>query len=206
MKDHQPEIYADHVSDRNVTLRGGGASQSTIPAAGSSTGTDVSLRDYVDAMMATLEKQVWQRFDLNDVALNAALTTAEKAVEKALTSAEKAVEKALSAAKEAVDKAEFAAGKRFESTNEFRGQLNDQALTFQRLDLAKSDKEALQREISINRDAVAELRAQMAATGGFGEGEKFQKSDRRGVDTMVLSIVSLALVVIVPLLSYLVTR
>jgi len=42
---------------------------------------------------------------------------------------EKAVAAALAAAKEAVDKAEGAASKRFDSVNEFRGQLKDQAST-----------------------------------------------------------------------------
>src|ERR1700686_742943 len=67
----------------------------------------ISLREYVD-----------RRFDDQD-----------KAVQTALTSAEKAVQAALAAAKEAVTKAEIANDKRFESVNEFRGQLADQTAT-----------------------------------------------------------------------------
>jgi hypothetical protein len=43
---------------------------------------------------------------------------------------EKAVSAALQAAKEATTKAENASDKRFEATNEFRGQLSDQAAQF----------------------------------------------------------------------------
>lgn len=43
---------------------------------------------------------------------------------------EQAVQAALAAAEKAVVKAELAADKRFESVNEFRGQLTDQANTF----------------------------------------------------------------------------
>jgi len=60
-----------------------------------------------------------QRYDAQTQALEAARLAAAKANEVALSAAEKAV-----------DKAETAAGKRFESVNEFRAQLSDQAQTF----------------------------------------------------------------------------
>lgn len=56
--------------------------------------------------------------------------TQTKALDAALVAAEKAVQAALDAAKEAVGKAELASDKRFESVNEFRAQLADQARTF----------------------------------------------------------------------------
>jgi len=52
---------------------------------------------------------------------------AEEAVRAALAAQEKAVAAALGAAERAVLKAEAAAEKRFESVNEFRGSLSDQA-------------------------------------------------------------------------------
>lgn len=51
----------------------------------------------------------------------------DRAVQAALAAQEKAVSAALSAAERAVLKAEAAAERRFESQNEFRGQLSDQA-------------------------------------------------------------------------------
>jgi len=69
---------------------------------------EVSLREYVDV-----------RF-----------LAQEKAVAAALAAQEKAVAAALAAADRAVAKAETAAERRFESQNEFRGTLADQARTF----------------------------------------------------------------------------
>ena len=51
-------------------------------------------------------------------------------IEQRFTDQDKAVQAALLAAKEAVLKAEVASEKRFESVNEFRGQLSDQTATF----------------------------------------------------------------------------
>lgn len=113
-----------------MVASGGGASETTVPAIGSSSGTDVPLHEFVlvslgslddrlSLAISELDRRVEQHFDLND-----------KALESALLSAKEAVAAALTAAKEAVDKAEAAASKRFEATNEFRGQLSDQANTF----------------------------------------------------------------------------
>ncbi len=60
-----------------------------------------------------------ERYETQTKALDAAFVAAEKAVQTALASAEKAV-----------TKAETAANSRFESVNEFREQLADQAATF----------------------------------------------------------------------------
>jgi hypothetical protein len=54
----------------------------------------------------------------------------QEAMSTAFEAAEKAVSAALEASKQATTKAETAAEKRFESVNEFRGQLSDQARTF----------------------------------------------------------------------------
>jgi hypothetical protein len=88
--------------------------------------TRVSLRQYVLALLRrereareAADKRYEQRF-----------IAQEGAVQSALTAQEKAVNAALIAADRAVAKAEVAAEKRFDSTNEFRGQLRDQQLTF----------------------------------------------------------------------------
>lgn len=54
----------------------------------------------------------------------------DKRYEQRFGAQEKAVNAALTAAKEAVSKAETSAEKRFDSVNEFRAQLSDQAATF----------------------------------------------------------------------------
>lgn len=55
--------------------------------------------------------------------------TLKEYIERRFTDQDKAVQAALLAAKEAVLKAEVASEKRFESVNEFRGQLADQTAT-----------------------------------------------------------------------------
>lgn len=79
----------------------------------------VPLREYVDRILAEKDLRDQQRYDAQMRAIDAALAAADRAVQAALASAEKAV-----------NKAETANEKRFESVNEFRGQLNDQAKTF----------------------------------------------------------------------------
>ncbi len=67
-----------------------------------------TLKAHVDAILAERDVRTTQQFDAQ----------------------EKAVRAALEAAQKAVDKAEEAATKRFESVNEFRAQLADQAASF----------------------------------------------------------------------------
>jgi len=67
-----------------------------------------TLKSHFEELLAEVDKRYEQRFEGQEKAVNAALT----------------------AAKEAVAKAENAAEKRFDSVNEFRGQLSDQARTF----------------------------------------------------------------------------
>jgi len=68
----------------------------------------ITLREHVMALLAEMDR----RFE-------AAIAAQDKAVQIAMIASEKAVVKA-----------EIAAEKRFESVNEFRGQLSDQAATF----------------------------------------------------------------------------
>ena len=68
----------------------------------------IPQRDYIDMRLAEMDLRHQQRFDAQTRALDSAFV----------------------AAKEAVSKAEVAAEKRFDSVNEFRGQLGDQAKTF----------------------------------------------------------------------------
>jgi len=98
---------------------------------------DISLREHFSFAIAELDKRVDQRFEQNDKALQAALLAAKEAVAAALT-----------AAKEAVDKAETAAGKRFEATNEFRGQLSDQAAQFMSREVADAQFRELRNLVS----------------------------------------------------------
>lgn len=161
------------------------------------------MEDYGRAiiMIEELEKRFGQRFDLNDRALAAALLTAKEAVAAAL-----------SAAKEAVDKAEVAANKRFESVNEFREQLSDQASTFlsrelyeaqhgdlikqvQRLN-ARMDTEAgrmagsgVERRLENIRQQIDGNTAQLVRSGGMRESSKAAVAYAMAGLTVALNIV-----------------
>jgi|GEM_PF-4075457 len=88
------------------------------------------LRVYTDAAiqhaanvaaisLAAAEKLTGQRFADQQIAVSAAFAAQKEAIAAALAAQEKAVAKA-----------EVASGERFAAVNEFRGQLNDQVLTF----------------------------------------------------------------------------
>lgn len=76
---------------------------------------------------------------------------------------EKAVDAALQAAKEAVGKAETAAEKRFDSVNEFRGQLSDQARDF----MPRSEAELQIKGLSEKIDNIQGL---LGSLGGRSQG------------------------------------
>jgi Fe2+ transport system protein B len=81
--------------------------------------TTDTLNQYVKAMFIEHDLRYQQRFESQEQNLRTAITAQASAVQAALASSEKAV-----------TKAETAAEKRFDSVNEFREQLADQAATF----------------------------------------------------------------------------
>jgi hypothetical protein len=85
-----------------------------------------------------------QRFEAQSEALKAAFVAADLAVNTAMTAAEKAVAKA-----------EAAAERRFESVNEFRAQLADQASSFMPRTEAEQRITAMSEKIDLLRDFAA---------------------------------------------------
>lgn len=77
-----------------------------------------------------LQNMLQERYETQTKAVEQAFLAQQTAMQTALTAAERAVATALLSAEKAVAKAEVAADKRFESVNEFRAQLADQANTF----------------------------------------------------------------------------
>lgn len=95
------------------------------------------IQKQINDIQAQLERRFEREARAVDIAFNIhrehtkeALVSSEAALQAALIGAEKAVTTALASAEKAVDKAETANEKRFESVNEFRGQLNDQSRLF----------------------------------------------------------------------------
>jgi len=79
----------------------------------------------VQTQFVSSSRMLDERYATQTKALDAAFLAQQAAMNTAFSAAEKAVNAALLAAKEAVEKANTANEKRFESVNEFRGQLND---------------------------------------------------------------------------------
>jgi hypothetical protein len=105
--------------------------------------TTDTLREHITQLINEHDKRYEQRF-----------LAQESAVQSALVAQEKAVNAALIAADRAVAKAEVAQDKRNEATNEFRGQLSDQAATLM------PRKEVEQVISSLSERMQVELRSQ----------------------------------------------
>lgn len=88
----------------------------------------------------------------------------DRRIEGALAAQDKAVQIAMVASEKAVVKAEIAAEKRFESVNEFRGQLSDQAATFMPRAEAEQRMGALAEKIT---DLTGSSRAGANALWGY---------------------------------------
>lgn len=91
---------------------------------------DNEIRRLVELQNAERDLRYAQRFEAQNIALKEASLAAEKAINAAMVAAEKAISAALTSAAQAVQKAEAASETRFQSVNEFRSQLGDQAATF----------------------------------------------------------------------------
>jgi hypothetical protein len=115
-----------------------------------------TLRTHFTLLIEQIEKKNDYRFEMQDKAIITALNAQEKAISAALNATEKAV-----------SKAETAAEKRFESVNEFRGQLADQASTF--LPRAEADARfcAIIEKVDTNTDNINSVRGR---SGGLNAG------------------------------------
>jgi hypothetical protein len=112
--------------------------------------------DGVARSAAEADLRYQQRFDAQTKAVEAAFVSHSEAVRAALAAADKATAAALAAAEKAVSKAEASTEKRFESMNEFRGQLADQANTFIPRIEAEQRIQALSDKLDIVRTATSE--------------------------------------------------
>lgn len=82
------------------------------------------------AVLAEMDRRYAQRFEAQERAVTLALDRVDKEFHEHLRAAREETQAALHAADKAITKSETAAEKRFESVNEFRAQLSDQASTF----------------------------------------------------------------------------
>jgi hypothetical protein len=137
-----------------------------------------ALRDAIDAA----DKRYEQRF-----------IAQEGAVQSALIAQEKAVNAALIAADRAVSKAELAQERRNEATNEFRGQLSDQAATLmprretEQLISSLADRQRV--EVDAINDKVNILQRRLDQAEGSVAGVATTRRDIRATSAQTWAIV-----------------
>lgn len=130
---------------------GGGASRSTDPASGTSSATDVSLREYLTSLILAAEKRSDARFDQMKEMVDTAFSSSQKAIEKA----------------------EMATERRFEGVNEFRAQLSDQATRFVTRETLDALIEKLEAQIDRNRSDLDDLSKRVDLRQGELRGTEF---------------------------------
>lgn len=136
---------------------------------------EVSLREYLDARITAVEKAATARAEAQDKSVSAALAAAQAAVQKA----------------------ESASEKRFESVNEFRSTLADQA----RLLMPRNESEALHnaaRErnegaFAAMNERLTAISARVAAFEAQGEGKKMGWASIVSVIAVITSVAGLVL-------------
>jgi hypothetical protein len=133
-----------------VNEEGGGASRSTSPAAGTSSATDVSLRDHLTTLIQAAEQRSDQRFDAMKEMVDTAFQTAQTAI----------------------NKAEEATEKRFEGVNEFRAALSDQALQFVQKQTLTALTQKLEAQIERNREDLDQLSKRIDLSEGQAAGSR----------------------------------
>jgi hypothetical protein len=129
---------------------GGGASRTTDPAYGTSTATDVSLREYLVARLNAIEKNTALQFEAMKDAVEAAFENSQRAI----------------------DKADIATEKRFEGVNEFRAALSDQATRFVTTETLAALGDKLQASINRNQDDLIALTKRVDLREGQTEGTR----------------------------------
>jgi hypothetical protein len=152
---------------------GGGASRSTDPAAGTSSATDVSLREYFTALLKAERDRVDDRFDSMQAAVDAAFDSSQRAIK---------------VTNEAMER-------RFEGVNEFRETLSDQARSFVTKDVLDSMLDKLQSADDQNQKDIDALEKKFDKREGQEEGSKLTIGTLVTVITLGVGVIGLLIVV-----------
>ena len=116
-------------------------------------------------------------------ATEAAFAAQQAAMRTAFDAADKAVQAALTAVEKASDRAEGTSDKKFESVNEFRGQLADQAANFIGRAEYSVQHKALEDRVTSIQDRVIQLELRLTSrldlAKGNDAGAKESEGDRR---------------------------
>lgn len=146
----------------------------------------VALREIMDER----DRLYTERDDARKLAVDAALAAAKEAVAAALLAADRAV-----------SKVETANEKRFESVNEFRGQLADQAVTFMPRNEANIRFDGLAEKHELAQREIQGLRETRSQHVGASEQQVMGKQDNRWLLGVAMGVPSFILAVIAAVLA-----
>ena len=147
-----------------------------------------SLHQHLNARIDNLEKRLAERFQQQGDAVDQAFAAHEKLTNVQITAAKTAVDAALASAEKAVGKAESANEKRFESVNEFRAQLTDQAALF----LPRTEYAANHQALI---DQVTDLKDRLNRREGSNEGVRMSAG-------VLVSVVTIAVVILGVIIAF----
>ncbi len=117
--------------------------------------TTDTLRAHFEGRLDDLRTSLQERYETQTKAIDAAFVAQQTAMQTAFEAADRAVQAALQAAEKAVGKAESASEKRFDSVNEFRATLSDQATNLMPRVEAESRIASLSEKFDDVKDIVA---------------------------------------------------
>jgi len=149
-----------------------------------------TLRTYLLQRIDNLVTLLDERYRSQTTAIDAALAAQQAAMISGFAGTERAAQAGLSAAREASDKAEKAADKRFESVNEFRGQLTDQAATFINRAEYSVQHNALNEKVDSMAERVVQLELRLTSRLDLamgGETESRQAAGDRRLDSAAVA-------------------
>jgi len=142
-----------------------------------------SLQKYTVQRIDDLVMLLDERHQAQSKAIEAAFMAQQSAMRTAFDAADKAVQAALTAVEKASDRAESYSDQRFESVNEFRAQLSDQAATFINRAEYSVQHKALDDKVTSISDRVIQLELRLTSrldlAKGNDAGARESEGDRR---------------------------
>lgn len=135
-----------------------------------------SLKEHLESQLRERDRRYEQRFEATERAIELALEKTDQGFREHIRQVRDETAAALSASDKAIQKSETSMERRFESVNEFRAQLGDQAATFMprkeseaRHQQAQDKLNALEKQIT---EQLGSLRSRLDRYEGSAKGEQ----------------------------------
>jgi hypothetical protein len=157
----------------------------------------VSIRDYFLALMEERDRLYDTRFKASETAMNAQFKASETAVNAALAAQEKAVAAAFLASEKAIVKAEDAQRDYNIRSNEFRGQLDDQAKTLMPRMEASTLFKSYEEKLDRLTDDIKSLRDfRMASSGAQIRGSEVNQTSQWLIGVAIVVVLALIQIIL----------